>query len=128
MGIIILPIFIGAFIIFIKAVLRFIPLIQGDEISNQALLIGLFIPIIIIVCTFFYWMYKKRVYVFQPYFTFLFSLIYLPMMVGTFFNIQDDSFLCSILTTWIIASGILMIPLFNYLKDYLKGKGVKFYY
>ena len=128
MGIIILPIFIGAFIIFIKAILRFIPLIQGNEISNQALLIGLFVPIIIIVCTFFYWMSKKRVYVFQPYFTFLFSLIYLPMMVGNFFNIQDDSFLCSILVTWILASGILIIPLFKYLRDYLKGKGVKFYY
>lgn len=132
MGIIIIPLFLGAFIFYVKAVIQIIPLIQGKELSIQAILIGIAIPLALLAYTIFYWFKMGRVYAFYPHFVLPFILIYLPIgvlwIMKNLFLIPNSATINSLLIVWIVFAGLLGIFLFFYIFDLLKKIGIELHY
>jgi len=129
MGMILLPVLFGAFIIFIRAAYLLFSLIRENELSIEAIALGTLVPIVIILLTMFLWIQKGKVYAFVPLFRFPIVLIYLPFALQfIFFMFPKTSLVQTSLIFWIVFSGIIMWPLFKYYSRFLKKKGVNFYH
>jgi len=132
MGLVLIPFFLGAFIIFVKAIFQLYYLNQGNDLTTLGMSIGILIPILIIIFTMISWIKKGKLYAFHPHFFLPIHLMYLPIGIYLLLKIipyyQGSVLVNSILTIWIVFSGLIMIPLLYRVSTFLKKKGVKFYY
>ncbi len=132
MGIILGPMFIGAVIIFIRALFQIYSLFQIGELSTPGIILGVSVPIVLLIGASIYWIIKVKVYAFNPHFFFLFYLIYFPMFLclsmNNVFFYDPTPFVRSAFLAWIILGSLMIVPLFVYLINFLKKKGVKFHY
>ncbi len=131
MVMVLLPILIGALVIFIRALFQLKSLIQGNELSMEGAVLGICIPLLLIISTSMSWIKKGKVHHYKPLFYFPIQLFYPPLIIGIIFKflpIGDVTFIRTALITWIVFAGILTIPLYKYHTSYMKKKGVKYFY
>jgi len=132
MGMVLLPVFMGALFIVIRALIKIIPLIRGNELTASIIAVGLAIPAVLVICISFYWVQKGKLPHMIPLFNLPFLLIYLPALIYLVLKLilpaEIISLIRSTVLVSLVTSGVLIIPLISYLPGLLKKMGVRFYY
>jgi len=125
MGLVILPIYIGALVIYINSIRQVVIWLKNDNLDSATILFGILISLFILFGIGISYYLKKRVYALSPAFRIPFWLIYIPGIIGHLMisrnielkNIEQSLFIS------IIFSGILILifhkKIFGIL-DYLK--------
>ncbi len=131
MGMVLLPVIIGALVIFVRSIFQLKTLIQSNELSVAGILLGLLIPISIIVYISRSWIKEGKVYQFTPIFYFPIRLFFLPWVIGFVYKtlpLGNSAFIHTSLVTWIVFSGLLIVLLYQFHKTYMEKNGVKYTY
>jgi len=131
MGIIILPIYIGALIIYFFCGKQIMKWHANEALSISTILFGLLISLIILVGVGLSYYFKERVYAFSPVFRFPFVLFYIPGILALILlksqNLQIENIAKSIVVS-IIFSGVLMLIFHKYTFGILEFLEIEKYY
>ncbi len=126
MGLVILPIYVGALIIYIFCVKQIIKWYEQDALQGSIILFGLLISLSILIGIGLSYYNKERVYGLSPMFRIPFWLIYIPGIIGFILiqiqNIRIENIGKTILMS-ILFSGVLMLVFNKYtfgILDFLK--------
>jgi len=129
---IILPIYIGALIIFILSLVRVIPLIKGNELSVILVAIGIAIPVILLFALGTNWVLKGKLHHYAPIFQFPFLLVYVPALIYLVLKLilptESLNLIRPIVMVALTSGALLIIPALMYGTRVLGKMGVKFYY
>lgn len=131
MGIIILPIYVGALIIYIFCVKQIIKWLDNGVLSIPVILFGLLISLLILVGIGLSYYFKERVHGLSPMFRLPFCLFYIPGIFGFVLmqsqNMQIENIAKSIVVS-VIFSGILILIFNKYTFGILDFLKIKKYY
>lgn len=127
MGMLLIPNYLLAIGVFIFAVVRAIPLIQGGQFATGDWLLGAALPLLTLTVLLGIWKFQGRIYLMQPYFALPFWLLYLPALV----LLVSRKYL-QVEWPWLwlsmIFAGLVVVVLFWKMKPLFRSLGVEWYY